>query len=71
MIKRCVDCGALVNLNDTPGQLQSVIGVTYITDNGSYIRADGIIVLSDVDYGLYLSGELDLEGLIASGGVTQ
>lgn len=71
MITRCVDCGALVNLNDTPGQLQSVGIAYYITDSGSYVRSDGIILLSAQDYELYLAGELDLDSLLSQGGVTQ
>lgn len=47
------------------------IGVTYITDSGSYVRSDGIIVLSAQDYELYLAGELDLDSLLSQGGVTQ
>lgn len=71
MIKKCIDCGALVNLNDTPGQLQSVTIAYYITDNGSFVRYDGIIVLSTEDYELYLAGELDLDSLISHSAVTQ
>ncbi len=62
LAKRCIDCGGLVNLNDGIGQLQSVC-IIYITDNGSYIRPDGIIVLSEIDTELYLSGVLDLDSL--------
>ena len=71
MIKRCVDCGCLVNLGETPGQLQSVGIAYYITDSGSYVRSDGIIVLSAQDYELYLAGELDLDSLLSQGSVTQ
>lgn len=71
MLQRCLDCGALVNLNENSGQLQSVGIAYYITDNGSFVRSDGIIVLSTADYELYLAGELDLDNLISQGGVTQ
>lgn len=62
-IQRCVDCGAIVNLNNGPGMLQSIV-VTQITDNGSYVRSDGIIVLTEYDMSLYLSGELDVDILL-------
>lgn len=71
LIQRCVDCGALVNLNDNFGQIQSVgNGITYITDNGSFVRGDGIIVLSEIDYLLYINGELDIDSLVSQGAAT-
>ena len=51
--------------------INSHLGITYITEGGSYVRSDGIIVLSETDYLLYLSGELDLDSLINHGCVTQ
>ena len=45
-------------------------GVVYITSNGSYIRPDGIIVLSEIDLPRYLSGEIDLDNICSNGGLT-
>ena len=61
-IKRCLKCYDLIGSGGI--QYNSVGDVVYITDNGSYIRPDGIIVLSDVDTELYLSGNLNLDNLV-------
>ena len=60
----CVDCYAVLNMKGD-GDIGMVPGVyslrkNYITDNGSYILPNGIIVLVDEDYLLYLNGELHL-----------
>ena len=34
------------------------------TENGSYIAENGVIVLSDIDYLKFLSGELDVYALV-------
>ena len=38
--------------------------IIYLTESGSYLRPDGIVMLSDVDVELYLAGELDINALI-------
>ena len=69
--KICIKCFMNVSSGGGGNQYNSVTGITYITEGGSYVRADGIIVLSETDYMLYLSGELDLDSLINHGCVTQ
>ena len=69
--KICIKCFMNVSSGGGGNQYNSVTGITYITEGGSYVRADGIIVLSETDYLLYLSGELDLDSLINHGCVTQ
>ena len=69
-VKRCIRCNGIVQSGGGAivglylGQIQ------YITGNGSYVRPDGIIVVSDIDYELYLSGELDLDSIMFSSGCT-
>ena len=43
--------------------INSTSGITYITDAGSYVDADGVIYLVDSDMELYLAGELDVYAL--------
>ena len=67
-VKSCLKCGATVNTGGM--QIESVANVKYITPHGSYIRADGIIVLTEYDTQQYLSGELDIDNLVYSHGET-
>lgn len=61
--KRCIKCGHLIG---SGGILYDSLPspVEYITDNGSYVMSNGIIYLSNVDYELFLSGELDIDSLV-------
>lgn len=61
-IKMCLRCGQLAGSGGV--LLDSVGEVIYLTDSGSYLRPDGIIMLSDEDVSLYLAGELDIDALI-------
>ena len=69
-VKRCIHCNAIVQSGGGAIVGLSLEQIQYITDNGSYVRPDGIIVVSDIDYELYLSGELDLDSLIYNTGCT-
>ena len=69
-VKRCIYCNAIVQSGGGAIVGLSLGQIQYITDNGSYVRPDGIIVVSDIDYELYLSGELDLDSLVYSSGCT-
>jgi hypothetical protein len=58
---RCVLCNGLVSSSGiTPLSLIK----NYITENGSYLLSNGIIVLVSIDYEKYLSGELNVYDLI-------
>ena len=46
-------------------------GKQYITENGSYVLPNGVIIISNIDYSLYLSGELDIYELIDGGCCTE
>ena len=67
--KTCIRCGSVVGSGGM--QLNSAVSISYITDNGSFVRADGIIVLSEIDYLLFLNGELDIDILIVQVEATQ
>ena len=43
--------------------MNSESGITYITEAGSYVDADGVIYLTDSDMELYLAGQLDVYAL--------
>ena len=60
--KICLRCGCIIGSGG--GLLQSVTEVIYLTESGSYMRPDGIVMLSEEDVALYLSGELDIDALI-------
>ena len=67
--KTCLRCGALVGSGGI--QYNSVNDVTYISDSGSYIRPDGVIVLSEADTALYLSGQLSWSEILENCSCTQ
>lgn len=54
----CIVCGRFVNIGDTP-IIHESIEPFYISDGGSYITQDGIIVLSDEDVEKYYKGTLE------------
>ena len=56
-----------------PGSgIQSETGITYITEAGSYVDANGVIYLVDSDMELYLAGQLDVYALAQNiGAVTE
>ena len=60
--KICLRCGQMAG---SGGILLEASGeIIYLTESGSYLRPDGIVMLSDVDVELYLAGELDINALI-------
>ena len=66
--KICIHCGERIDssivITPIPGSdIQSASGITYITDAGSYVDADGVIYLVESDMKLYLAGELDVYAL--------
>lgn len=74
-IGTCISCGASVTIGngtimpwgDNGGNSSTYAmnsSIQYITENGSYVLPEGIIIISDADYELYLSGELDINELI-------
>ena len=62
-------CSALIGSGGI--QLNTIDEINYITDNGSYLTPDGIIVLSAIDTELYISGLLNLDSLVSSHGEKQ
>ncbi len=61
-VKICLRCGQMAG---SGGILLEASGeIIYLTESGSYLRPDGIVMLSDVDVELYLAGELDINALI-------
>ena len=56
IFKPCVYCGALINTGSDFSQIEST--KILITESGSYIMPNGIIVLVDADIEAYLNGEL-------------
>ena len=54
--KPCIDCGTLVDTFSDISQIESV--GCMVTQNGSYILPDGIIVLVDADIEAYYNGTL-------------
>ena len=66
--KICIHCGERITNSGTitpvPGwSMNSESGITYITEAGSYVDADGVIYLTDSDMELYLAGQLDVYAL--------
>ena len=61
-VKMCLRCGQMAGSGGI--LLDSVDEVVYLTDSGSYLRPDGIVMLSDSDVELYLAGGLDINVLI-------
>ena len=59
----CVICGFPASSGGAINPF-SINKVNYITENGSYIAENGVIVLSDIDYLKFLSGELDVYALV-------
>ena len=69
MIKLCIHCGERLNMGSDivpMPTINSTGGITYITDAGSYVDADGVIYLVDSDMELYLAGQLDVYALAES-----
>ncbi|MBR5143776.1 MAG: hypothetical protein IKW53_01885, partial [Clostridia bacterium] len=60
-------------ITPTPGwSMNNTSDITYITDAGSYVDADGVIYLVDSDMELYLAGQLDVYALAQNiGAVTE
>lgn len=58
----CVLCGFPASSGGAINPF-SINSINYITDNGSYISENGVIVLSDIDYLKFLSGSLDVYAL--------
>ena len=58
----CVICGFPASSGGAINPF-SINSINYITDNGSYISENGVIVLSDIDYLKFLSGSLDVYAL--------
>ena len=52
----CGGCGAMLDLRD--GAYDTIMSITQVSVNGSYIRSDGIVVLVDEDIEAYLAGTL-------------
>ena len=52
----CAGCGYLLDLRD--GVYDTIMSITQVSVNGSYIRPDGIVVLVDEDIEAYLAGTL-------------
>ena len=52
----CAGCGYLLDLRD--GAYDTIMSITQVSVNGSYIRPDGIVVLVDEDIEAYLAGTL-------------
>ena len=59
----CVICGFPAVSSGAISPL-SIKFVNYITENGSYIAENGVIILSNIDYLKFLSGQLDVYGLV-------
>ena len=53
---KCIECGYLVDLRDD--YFNSILSITKISINGSYILSSGAIVLVDQDIQAYLKGTL-------------
>ena len=81
-IGRCILCGASVIMGNQTIMPWGYVGGTvdtsavndgkqYITENGSYVLPNGVIIISNIDYSLYLSGELDIYELIDGGCCTE
>ena len=56
LLKECLMCGAMVSISGNIGQIDSV--TIMVSENGSYITPDGIIVLVDDDVDAYFGGTL-------------
>ena len=52
----CAGCGYMLDLEN--GIYESIMSITQVSINGSYIRSDGIVVLVDEDIEAYLAGTL-------------
>ena len=52
----CAGCGYLLDMRDDIHE--GIMSITQVSVNGSYIRADGIVVLVDEDIEAYLAGTL-------------
>ena len=76
-VKYCIHCGERITnsniITPMPGSgIQSETGITYITEAGSYVDANGVIYLVDSDMELYLAGQLDVYALAQNiGAVTE
>ena len=60
----CIICGATVLLSGNVIMPYSINNPNYVTDNGSYALSNGVIILSEYDYQMYLEGILDIYELI-------
>lgn len=56
----CIVCGYMVNLGSDDKFFDNILSVReeYVTENGSYILPNGIIILVDEDYDDYILGKL-------------
>ena len=52
---RCIGCNFMLDLRSDVANIQgySIFRKKYVTNNGSYVLSNGIIVLVDADYELY------------------
>ena len=60
---KCILCGFPASSSGSINPF-SINSINYITENGSYIAENGVIVLSDIDYLKFLSGSLDVYALV-------
>ena len=58
----CILCGAFISSGGIISPF-NLINKQYITENGTYVLSNGLIIISDYDYNLYLRGELDINTL--------
>lgn len=56
--KTCIRCGGLAQIGfDFNNPLTT--GYKYVSNNGSYISSNGVIILNDLDVDAYLDGSLE------------
>ena len=56
--KTCIRCGGLAQIEfDFNNPLTT--GYKYVSNNGSYISSNGVIILNDLDVDDYLDGSLE------------
>ena len=53
----CIQCGGQADMGINPYSMNST-NVNYVTDNGSYILPNGVIILVEEDIEDYLKGTL-------------
>ena len=66
--KLCIYCGERLDtsIDITPVPGTNSVSIRYITEAGSYVDADGVVVLVESDMQLLLAGQLDVEALVAA-----